>query len=74
MEHKELAKHMNTVVFHTKMVDSLEEMLIETSDLSIYWFVNLLVDLLVHWLVCSLTCCSTCPLVGLFIDLLSYQY
>lgn len=36
-DHKDLAKHMNTVVFHTKMVDYLDEMLVETSDLSIYW-------------------------------------
>ena len=42
MEHRDLAKHINTVIFHTKMVDSLEEMLIETSDLSIYWLVILL--------------------------------
>jgi len=34
---KDIAKHMNTVVFHTKMVDFLDEMLIETSDLSVYW-------------------------------------
>lgn len=35
----ELAKHMNTVIFHTKMVDSLDEMLEETTELSIYWLV-----------------------------------
>ncbi|XP_055900787.1 nck-associated protein 1-like isoform X2 [Biomphalaria glabrata] len=34
----ELAKHMNTVIFHTKMVDSLDEMLEETTELSIYCF------------------------------------
>lgn len=28
---------MNTIIFHTKMVDSLVEMLAETSDLSIFW-------------------------------------
>ncbi|CDQ62022.1 unnamed protein product [Oncorhynchus mykiss] len=29
---------MNTIIFHTKMVDSLVEMLVETSDLSIFCF------------------------------------
>lgn len=29
---------MNTIIFHTKMVDSLVEMLVETSDLSIFWW------------------------------------
>lgn len=28
---------MNTIIFHTKMVDSLVEMLVETSDLSVFW-------------------------------------
>ncbi|ELU15795.1 hypothetical protein CAPTEDRAFT_228503 [Capitella teleta] len=37
-EHRDLAKHLNTIVFHTKMVDYLDEMLVETSDLSIYCF------------------------------------
>ena len=36
-DHEDLAKHMNTVVFHTKMVDYLDEMIVETSDLSLYW-------------------------------------
>lgn len=34
----DMAKHLNMVVFHTKMVDYLDEMLIETADLSIYWY------------------------------------
>lgn len=37
-DHKELGKMMNTIIFHTKMVDSLVEMLVETSDLSIFWW------------------------------------
>jgi NCK-associated protein 1 len=37
VDHKELGKMMNTIIFHTKMVDSLVEMLVETSDLSIFW-------------------------------------
>jgi hypothetical protein len=36
-DHQDLAKHMNTVVFHTKMVDYLDEMINESGDLSIYW-------------------------------------
>lgn len=36
-DHRELGKMMNTIIFHTKMVDSLVEMLVETSDLSIFW-------------------------------------
>ena len=36
-DHRDLARHMNTIIFHTKMVDYLDEMLVETSDLSIYW-------------------------------------
>lgn len=34
---------MNTIIFHTKMVDSLVEMLVETSDLSIFWYVTNLI-------------------------------
>ncbi|XP_074659971.1 nck-associated protein 1-like [Tubulanus polymorphus] len=37
-DYRNLAVHMNMVSFHTKMVDSLDEMLLETSDLSIYCF------------------------------------
>ncbi|KAL4635490.1 nck-associated protein 1 isoform X3 [Arapaima gigas] len=37
-DHQELGKMMNTIIFHTKMVDSLVEMLEETSDLSIFCF------------------------------------
>lgn len=39
-DHRELGKMMNTIIFHTKMVDSLVEMLVETSDLSIFWYVT----------------------------------
>ncbi|ESO00384.1 hypothetical protein HELRODRAFT_101134 [Helobdella robusta] len=34
----QLAKHMNTISFHSKMVDSLDQLLTEASDLSIYCF------------------------------------
>ncbi|VDM37485.1 unnamed protein product [Toxocara canis] len=37
-DNRRLAVTMNTTVFHLKMVDLLEEMLRETSDLSIYCF------------------------------------
>ena len=40
-KHVDLARHINTLVFHTKMVDMLDGMLTETSDLSVYWFVIL---------------------------------
>ncbi|KAL3277851.1 hypothetical protein HHI36_013192 [Cryptolaemus montrouzieri] len=38
MNNKEIAQLLDTVQFHTKMVDNLDEMLIETSDLSIFCF------------------------------------
>ncbi|KAL4225584.1 Nck-associated protein 1 [Mactra antiquata] len=37
-DHQDLAKHLNTIIFHTKMVDYLDEVLNEVSDLSIYCF------------------------------------
>jgi NCK-associated protein 1 len=43
-EHHELASVLDTIVFHTKMVDYLDEILVETSDLSIFWQV-LFVDI-----------------------------
>ncbi|XP_077986054.1 nck-associated protein 1-like [Glandiceps talaboti] len=39
-EHPELARTLNTICFHTKMVDYLDEMLVETSDLSIFCHYN----------------------------------
>jgi len=36
-EHPDLASILDTIVFHTKMVDYLDEILVETSDLSIFW-------------------------------------
>ena len=33
-----IAALLNTVVFHTRMVDQLEEMLVDTSDLSLFCF------------------------------------
>ncbi|CAL1535111.1 unnamed protein product [Lymnaea stagnalis] len=37
-KHPDLVKHLNTVTFHIKMVDFLDEMLDETGDLSVYCF------------------------------------
>lgn len=46
---RRLAVTMNTTVFHLKMIDLLDEMLRETSDLSVYWlrFLITVVDSLV---------------------------
>lgn len=38
MERRELPSLINQIIFRTKMVDYLDEMLIETSDLSIFWY------------------------------------
>ncbi|KAL3842215.1 hypothetical protein ACJMK2_020254 [Sinanodonta woodiana] len=37
-DHQDLARHLNTVICHTKMVDYLDELLNEVADLSIYCF------------------------------------
>nr|XP_020634570.1 nck-associated protein 1-like isoform X1 [Pogona vitticeps] len=37
-ENHDIAKVMSLVVFHTKMLDSMEEMTVETSDLSVFCF------------------------------------
>ncbi|XP_007429574.1 nck-associated protein 1-like [Python bivittatus] len=37
-ENHDLAKVMNLIVFHTKMLDSVEELIVETSDLSFFGF------------------------------------
>lgn len=39
-DHKDLGKLMNTIAFHTKMVDSLNDLMVETSDLSNFCFYN----------------------------------
>ena len=38
-ENPDLAKVMNLIVFHSRMLDSVEKMLVETSDLSTFWYV-----------------------------------
>lgn len=37
-EHSDLARLLDSMVFHTRIVDNLDEILVETSDLSIYCF------------------------------------
>lgn len=37
-QQRDLAALLNTVAFHTRMVDNLDEMIIETSDLSLFCF------------------------------------
>lgn len=37
-DHMELAWHLDSMVFHSKMVDNLDEILVESSDLSIFCF------------------------------------
>ena len=40
IEHKDLAQFLDTVSFHTKMIDNFDQILIDTSDLSIFCFYN----------------------------------
>lgn len=40
VENRGLANLLDAIIFHTKMVDYLDEMLVETSDLSIFCFYN----------------------------------
>jgi len=37
-DHRDLATLLNTIAFHMKMVDALDDMLTDTSDLSIFWY------------------------------------
>lgn len=36
-DNRQLAAQLDTVSFHTRMVDYLDEMMVDTSDLSIFW-------------------------------------
>ncbi|PAV70382.1 hypothetical protein WR25_06421 [Diploscapter pachys] len=49
-QNEKFAVQMNTTVFHLKMIDHQEELLKETSDLSIYCFYNRLMEL--QWAGC----------------------
>lgn len=40
-EHRQLASQLDTAAHHTRMVDYLDEMLVDTSDLSLFWYVYL---------------------------------
>lgn len=44
MENVELARLLDSMVFHTRVVDNLDEILVETSDLSIFCFYNKMFD------------------------------
>ena len=37
LKHSALAKTMNTITFHSKLVDFIDELLLETSDMSLFW-------------------------------------
>lgn len=37
-ENPDLAKVMNLIIFHSRMLDSVEKVLVETSDLSTFWY------------------------------------
>lgn len=41
-EHRQLASQLDTISHHTRMIDYLDEMLVETSDLSLFWYVKII--------------------------------
>lgn len=43
-DHRDLATLLNTITFHMKMVDALDDMLTDTSDLSLFCFYNKLFE------------------------------
>ncbi|CAG2161911.1 unnamed protein product [Oppiella nova] len=43
-EHKDLAVLLNTIIFHTRMVDDLDQIITETSDVSLFCFFSKLFD------------------------------
>lgn len=45
-EHRQLASQLDTAAHHTRMVDYLDEMLVDTSDLSLFWYVCILLNLI----------------------------
>lgn len=52
-ENPDLAKVMNLIVFHSRMLDSVEKMLVETSDLSTFWYVLIRSSLSTHLISCT---------------------
>lgn len=44
-EHRQLASQLDTAAHHTRMVDYLDEMLVDTSDLSLFWYACILIGL-----------------------------
>lgn len=49
-DHQDLGKHLNMIVFHTKLVDYLDELINETGDLSIYWWLHRSIIFMVSFL------------------------
>lgn len=49
-DHQDLGKHLNMIVFHTKLVDYLDELINETGDLSIYWWLHRSIIFIVSFL------------------------
>lgn len=45
-EHRQLASQLDTISHHTRMIDYLDEMLVDTSDLSLFWYVKIIVKYL----------------------------
>lgn len=41
-EHRQLASQLDTAAHHTRMVDYLDEMLVDTSDLSLFWYIYIM--------------------------------
>lgn len=54
-ENPDLAKVMNLIVFHSRMLDSVEKMLVETSDLSTFWYVLIRSSLSTHLIFCMVS-------------------
>lgn len=42
-EHRQLASQLDTAAHHTRMIDYLDEMLVDTSDLSLFWYVKVII-------------------------------
>lgn len=58
-DHRQLASQLDTAAHHTRMVDYLDEMLVDTSDLSLFWYIYIMSYILMcntdAWLLFRLT-------------------
>lgn len=61
-ENPDLAKVMNLIVFHSRMLDSVEKVLMETSDLSTFWYVLVQTSLSIHLIFCLSSVMTIIPL------------